>query len=146
MLVSTLHFNYHVTHSHALHSQDCWAVMQRNATTQRIIPDPTKFPNGIDGLAAQIHALGLKVGIYRSEPSSWTLFFFVAIHTIIFSDAGTATCSGFPGSLGYENIDAATFNEWGIDCEHRVLVTSSAIHMLKFNQQISNTVINWLLS
>ncbi|GJE96637.1 glycoside hydrolase family 27 protein [Phanerochaete sordida] len=74
---------------------DCWAEMKRDPTTQQIIPDPTKFPNGISGLATQIHALGLKVGIY--------------------SDAGTATCAGFPGSLGYENIDAATFTEWGID-------------------------------
>lgn len=40
--------------------------MTRNTTTGRIDPDPTKFPNGIDGLADQIHALGLKMGIYRS--------------------------------------------------------------------------------
>ncbi|EKM54559.1 glycoside hydrolase family 27 protein [Phanerochaete carnosa HHB-10118-sp] len=74
---------------------DCWAEMQRNSTTQRIVPDPSKFPDGIDGLVTQIHALELKAGIY--------------------SDAGTATCAGFPGSLGYEAIDAATFTEWGID-------------------------------
>ncbi|KIP11591.1 glycoside hydrolase family 27 protein [Phlebiopsis gigantea 11061_1 CR5-6] len=74
---------------------DCWATMQRNATTQRIVPDPTKFPDGLDTVASQIHALGLKIGIY--------------------SDAGTNTCSGFPGSLGYEEIDAAAFSEWGID-------------------------------
>lgn len=74
------------------------------------------------------------------------LYFFVVIYVVIFSDAGTATCAGFPGSLGYENIDAATFNEWGIDCEHRVLLISSAIHTLRLDQQISNTVINWLVS
>lgn len=32
------------------------------------------------------------------------------------SDAGTQTCSGYPGSLGNEAIDAATFAGWGIDC------------------------------
>ncbi|KAI0785672.1 glycoside hydrolase superfamily [Abortiporus biennis] len=74
---------------------DCWPLMTRDVSTQRIVPDPTKFPNGISGVASQVHALGLKIGIY--------------------SDAGTATCAGFPGSLGYEAIDAATFNEWGID-------------------------------
>lgn len=47
------------------HSQDCWAQMGRNSTTQRIVPDATKFPNGISGLATQIHNLGLKIGIYR---------------------------------------------------------------------------------
>jgi alpha-galactosidase len=70
-------------------------VTTRNSSTNRIVPDPTKFPNGISGLASTIHGLGLKIGIY--------------------SDAGTNTCSGFPGSLGYEAIDAATFNDWGID-------------------------------
>ncbi|KAK0225861.1 glycoside hydrolase [Armillaria fumosa] len=74
---------------------DCWSKTTRNSTTHRIIPDSTKFPNGISGVANQVHALGLKIGIY--------------------SDAGTATCAGFPGSLGMETIDAATFNEWAID-------------------------------
>ncbi|KDR75050.1 hypothetical protein GALMADRAFT_140601 [Galerina marginata CBS 339.88] len=74
---------------------DCWAQMARDPNTKRMVPDATKFPNGISGLATQIHNLGLKIGIY--------------------SDAGTATCSGFPGSLGYESIDAATFNDWGVD-------------------------------
>ncbi|GLB42416.1 putative melibiase [Lyophyllum shimeji] len=70
-------------------------VEQDESRSGRIIPDPTKFPNGISGLADQIHALGLKIGIY--------------------SDAGTATCAGYPGSLGNETIDAATFSDWGID-------------------------------
>ncbi|KZP27698.1 glycoside hydrolase family 27 protein [Athelia psychrophila] len=74
---------------------DCWALTARNTTTMTITPDPSKFPKGISGLAADVHALGLKIGIY--------------------SDAGTETCSGFPGSLGYEAIDAATFSSWGID-------------------------------
>jgi len=34
------------------------------------MPDPTKFPNGISGVAEQVHALGLKIGIYR-----WTICF-----------------------------------------------------------------------
>jgi alpha-galactosidase len=47
---------------------DCWSVKSgRDASTQRIIPDPEKFPDGISGLADQIHNLGLKVGIYSSE-------------------------------------------------------------------------------
>ncbi|KAH9859068.1 glycoside hydrolase [Lenzites betulinus] len=74
---------------------DCWAEMQRDASTGRIVPDPTKFPNGISGVAEQVHALGLKLGIY--------------------SDAGTATCAGFPGSLGNEVLDATTFAGWGVD-------------------------------
>jgi alpha-galactosidase len=33
----------------------------------------------------------------------------------IYSSAGTATCAGYPASLGYEDIDAASFAAWGID-------------------------------
>ncbi|TBU26443.1 glycoside hydrolase [Dichomitus squalens] len=74
---------------------DCWSLQTRNASTGRIVPDPSKFPNGISGVADQVHALGLKLGIY--------------------SDAGTNTCSGFPGSLGNEAVDAEAFAEWGVD-------------------------------
>ncbi|KAF8903142.1 glycoside hydrolase [Gymnopilus junonius] len=75
---------------------DCWSNKDgRNPTTNRIVPNATRFPNGIDGLATEVHNLGLKFGIY--------------------SDAGTQTCAGYPASLGNEAIDAATFDEWGID-------------------------------
>jgi alpha-galactosidase len=48
---------------------DCWSIKNtRNASTHRIIVDPSKFPDGISGVASQIHDLGLKVGIYSSEP------------------------------------------------------------------------------
>lgn len=75
---------------------DCWSVKSgRDNTTNRIQPDLSKFPDGIDGLASKIHALGLKAGIYSS--------------------AGFTTCGGYPASLDYEMIDATTFAEWGID-------------------------------
>ncbi|KAH8107756.1 glycoside hydrolase superfamily [Cristinia sonorae] len=74
---------------------DCWSELTRDPVTKRIVPDPIKFPNGISSVANQVHALGLKIGIY--------------------SDAGTETCAGYPASLGFEDIDAATFSEWGID-------------------------------
>jgi alpha-galactosidase len=45
---------------------DCWSnrELRRDNVTGRIIPDYVKFPNGIHGLAEQIHARGLKLGIY----------------------------------------------------------------------------------
>jgi alpha-galactosidase len=61
----------------------------------------TKFPDGIPSLASQIHALGLKFGIYAA--------------------IGTRTCQGLPGSGGttasdnYYAQDAQTFADWGID-------------------------------
>ncbi|KAA8895615.1 putative alpha-galactosidase B [Sphaerosporella brunnea] len=75
---------------------DCWSVKSgRDPVTNRILPDLTKFPAGISGTAKTLHGMGFKVGLY--------------------SDAGSKTCGGYPGSLYYEDIDAATFSEWGID-------------------------------
>ncbi|GAW12515.1 hypothetical protein ANO14919_018850 [Xylariales sp. No.14919] len=77
---------------------DCWSVKSgRDSETLQLVPDPARFPNGISGLADQIHDLGFKIGIYSS--------------------AGTATCAGYPASIGYETIDANTWATWGIDCE-----------------------------
>jgi len=54
-----------------------------------------RFPNGIKHVADQVHALGLKVGIYSS--------------------AGSLTCGRHFGSLGFEEIDAQTYASWEID-------------------------------
>jgi len=75
---------------------DCWSELTgRDPITSRLVPNTTKFPDGMSGTADQVHALGLKYGMYSS--------------------AGTMTCGRYPGSLGYEAIDAATFAEWGVD-------------------------------
>ncbi|XP_006460642.1 hypothetical protein AGABI2DRAFT_70106 [Agaricus bisporus var. bisporus H97] len=74
---------------------DCWSVKDSRDSSGRIVPDPTRFPNGIIGVANEVHDLGLKIGIY--------------------SDAGTQTCAGYPASLGNELIDVQTFAGWGID-------------------------------
>ncbi|TRX58473.1 glycoside hydrolase family 27 protein [Fulvivirga sp. M361] len=72
---------------------DCWQVGRDKEGY--IIPDPEKFPSGIKALADYIHAKGLKFGLY--------------------SDAGTKTCKGLPGSRGYEYQDARTYASWGVD-------------------------------
>ena len=33
----------------------------------------------------------------------------------MYSDAGAATCAGYPGSRGFEEIDAKDFTSWSID-------------------------------
>ena len=72
---------------------DCWQIdRDQNGT---IIPDPIAFPNGIKPLVEYAHSKGLKFGIY--------------------SDGGLFTCEHRPGSLGYEEIDAKTYAEWGVD-------------------------------
>ena len=72
---------------------DCWQV-SRDAQGN-IVPSPEHFPSGIKALGDYVHAKGLKFGIY--------------------SDAGTETCQGRPGSRGYEFQDARQYAAWGVD-------------------------------
>ena len=67
----------------------------RDSATGMLYADSAKFPSGIKKLADYIHSKGLKFGIY--------------------SDAGTKTCGGMPGSYGFEEKDARLFAEWGVD-------------------------------
>jgi alpha-galactosidase len=79
---------------------DCWANWKRDGNGN-IQPNPVRFPSGIKALADYIHSKGLKFGLYSS--------------------AGTWTCEpkeenrGFPGGLGHEKQDAATYASWGVD-------------------------------
>jgi len=72
---------------------DCWQV-DRDANGD-IVADPKHFPSGMKALADYVHAKGLKFGLY--------------------SDAGTKTCQGRPGSRGYEFQDARQYAAWGVD-------------------------------
>ncbi|MFE7133801.1 NPCBM/NEW2 domain-containing protein [Streptomyces sp. NPDC057638] len=85
---------------------DCWAAEKRDPLTRRLTHHPTRFPSGIKALADYVHSKGLKFGIYSS--------------------AGTLTCARtMPGSLDFEEIDAQTFADWGVDylkydnCHHQ---------------------------
>ncbi len=72
---------------------DCWHGSRDSLGF--IHPDPVRFPSGMKKLADYVHSKGLRLGIY--------------------SDAGTMTCGGRPGSHGYEYQDAITYASWGID-------------------------------
>lgn len=72
---------------------DCWHG-DRDAQGF-IYPDAKRFPSGMKALADYVHSKGLKLGIY--------------------SDAGSQTCGGRPGSRGYEFQDAQQYAAWGID-------------------------------
>ena len=76
-----------------LNIDDCWHG-KRDADGF-IQVDAKKFPSGMKALADYVHSKGLKMGIY--------------------SDAGTETCGGYPGSLGHEYQDAIQYARWGID-------------------------------
>ena len=54
--------------------------------------DPTRFPKGMQYLADQAHSRQLKLGLYAA--------------------ASKETCRSYPGSQGYEEVDAATYAKW----------------------------------
>jgi alpha-galactosidase len=72
---------------------DCWQIGRDERGV--LVADPEKFPAGMKALGDYIHSKGLKFGIY--------------------SDAGSKTCGGHPGSQGWEYLDARTFAQWGVD-------------------------------
>ena len=72
---------------------DCWQVSRDE--NGFILADPQRFPSGIKALADYVHSKGLKFGIY--------------------SDAGSKTCAGRPGSQGHEYQDALQYARWGVD-------------------------------
>lgn len=72
---------------------DCWQVGRDG--DGRIVADSSRFPEGMKALADYVHSKGLLFGLY--------------------TDAGRKTCEGRPGSYGYEEVDANTYAEWGVD-------------------------------
>lgn len=73
---------------------DLWHADSR-AADGKPVESPKKFPNGIKASADYVHSKGLKFGMY--------------------SDAAEKTCAGAYGGLGYEEIDAKQYAEWGVD-------------------------------
>ena len=73
---------------------DFWQAPHRDAQGN-ILADPIRFPSGIKALAEYVHSKGLKLGVY--------------------SDAGSHTCGGRPGSRDHETQDAQAYASWGVD-------------------------------
>jgi len=62
----------------------------------RVQNEPNKFPSGFRKLSDDLHAMGLKFGMYN--------------------DVGTNLCAGaHVGTCGFEDVDAETYASWNID-------------------------------
>ena len=68
---------------------DCWSMSTRNPSTGKLQPDPVQFPKGIAEVQQYVRRQNLTLGMY--------------------SDRGSKTCAGRPGSNGHETIDAEYF-------------------------------------
>ncbi|KAJ5802529.1 Alpha-galactosidase alpha-n-acetylgalactosaminidase [Penicillium pulvis] len=71
-----------------------WQAMERDENGRQQA-NTTKLPGGVARIADFLHNKGLKLGVY--------------------SDAGIYDCDFYPGPWGYEELDAATYAEWGVD-------------------------------
>ncbi len=71
-----------------------WMLATRDANGNWI-PNPEKFPSGIDATISYIHSLGLSAGVYTARAHN--------------------TCAGFSGSCGHEAQDAAWLAAHQID-------------------------------
>ncbi|XP_050682650.1 alpha-N-acetylgalactosaminidase-like [Leptidea sinapis] len=73
---------------------DCWSEKYRDENG-KLVPDKKRFPNGMKAVGDYLHAKGFKFFLYQ--------------------DYGNKTCAGYPGVLGHEKTDIASFVEWGVD-------------------------------
>lgn len=73
---------------------DAWSTKKR-AANGSMEWDTTKFPKGLPWLTEYIRSKGFIPGIY--------------------SDSGTLSCGGYPGTLDHEELDLKTFSDWGFD-------------------------------
>lgn len=73
---------------------DCWPLQERTAEGE-LQWDPKLFPHGMPWLGDYLHTHGFNFGIY--------------------TNAGNMTCGWYPGSQDHEEIDAKTFEKWGVD-------------------------------
>lgn len=77
-----------------LNLDDCWSKSSRESNGS-LLWDTEKFPRGLPWLTSYLKSLGFNSGIY--------------------TDAGINSCGGYPGSYGYEELDAQSFAAWGFD-------------------------------
>jgi hypothetical protein len=77
-----------------LNTDEGWEEAARDNVTHRLVPSLQQYPNGIKNFTAELAARGLKFGLYGA--------------------ASGVTCGGVSGQLGFEDLDVATFVDWGV--------------------------------
>jgi hypothetical protein len=79
-----------------IHADDCWEQKepQRDANGN-LVPNATRFPEGMSALGDYMHVKGASFGLYTAESPN--------------------TCGGYPASANHEIADAKQFAAWGVD-------------------------------
>ncbi|KAM0253863.1 hypothetical protein ACHAQJ_007147 [Trichoderma viride] len=97
---------------------DCWSSGRDD--NGKLVADTDKFPDGMGAVADALHEQGFLFGMYSS--------------------AGEMTCARYAGSLDYEEADAQSFADWGVDylkydnCYHMGRFGTPLISFNRFNE------------
>jgi alpha-galactosidase len=78
----------------SINLDDCWSLKERNNTGE-LWWNSTIFPRGMPWLGDYLHKKGFEFGIY--------------------TNSGNMSCGLYPGSQDHEELDAKTFESWGVD-------------------------------
>lgn len=95
LMVST---GLHAAGYEYVNMDDCWMLPAQNRSnngTGPQIPNPEKFPNGLQEVIDHVHSKGLKFGLYTAR--------------------GHTTCGQFAASCMHEEVDAKQYAEWQVD-------------------------------
>ena len=111
------------------HCISCWNVGRFPNGT--LMPDPTTFPNGIKAVADYVHSKVCHVFIPTLQ---FTHSDVQGLKFGIYTDRGNQTCAGRAGSGGHEDLDAATFAEWGVDYLKEDSCNASSDHSVAFEE------------
>jgi hypothetical protein len=81
-----------------INSDDCWMLAGTNRSDGGRgpqVPNPGKFPDGIEKTIEYIHKAGLKFGLYTALANK--------------------TCAGYAAACMHEKVDAAQYARWKVD-------------------------------
>lgn len=79
---------------HRVHIDDCAIATERDPIDNYLPLDPLRFPSGLEGVVLTLRTLGVELAVYSAE--------------------SLTTCSGFPGSRGFEYTDASYWYNAGV--------------------------------
>ena len=103
-----------------MRAPDAWSELQRDQEGH-ILANRVTFPSGMKALGDYAHSKGAwrtSAALHPAASRAWELSrrpCGAGLKYGLYSDAGSATCAGYPGSRGHEDTDAQDFTSWGID-------------------------------
>lgn len=97
----------------SINLDDCWHVQSGRNAKGELEWNSTLFPHGMPWLGEYLHDRGFKFG--NLFGAKCNLKIITDASPGIYTNAGNMTCGLYPGSQDHEEVDAKTFERWGVD-------------------------------